>query len=87
MNPVLLKPESDTGSQVIVQGQRRGTLRSLGFGSRRDELFPLVLDSFERLLGRGGSSSSSKGMQPGRNQPPRWGYCQYGLRGWPPMCR
>lgn len=49
MNPVLLKPESDTGSQVIVQGQRRGTLRSLGFGSRRDELFPLVLDSFERL--------------------------------------
>lgn len=49
MNPVLLKPESDTGSQVIVQGQRRGQLRSLGFGARRDELFPLVVDSFRRL--------------------------------------
>lgn len=49
MNPVLLKPESDTGSQVIVQGQRRGTLRSLGFGKRRDELLPLVLESFQKL--------------------------------------
>lgn len=49
MNPVLLKPESDTGSQVIVQGQRRGSLNARRFGSRRDELLPLVLDSFNRL--------------------------------------
>ncbi|HDZ80172.1 MAG TPA: cobyric acid synthase CobQ, partial [Roseobacter sp.] len=28
MNPVLLKPESDTGSQVIVQGQMRGHLNA-----------------------------------------------------------
>ncbi|MCZ8183608.1 MAG: cobyric acid synthase [Beijerinckiaceae bacterium] len=46
MNPILLKPETDTGSQVIVQGQRRGSLRSLGFGARRDELFPAVMESF-----------------------------------------
>ncbi|HRE20963.1 MAG TPA: cobyric acid synthase [Rhabdaerophilum sp.] len=49
MNPVLLKPESDTGSQVIVQGRRRGSLGAQRFGSRRDELLPLVLDSFARL--------------------------------------
>ena len=28
MNPVLLKPETDSGSQVIVQGKRWGTLRA-----------------------------------------------------------
>lgn len=49
MNPILLKPETDTGSQVIVQGQRRGSLRSLGFGARRDELFPHVMESFHIL--------------------------------------
>ncbi len=46
MNPVLLKPESDTGSQVIVQGQRRGALRARAFGARKAELMPFVLESF-----------------------------------------
>jgi len=49
MNPVLLKPESDTGSQVIVQGRARGRLDANRFGARRDELLPLVLESFARL--------------------------------------
>ncbi len=31
MNPVLLKPETDTGAQVIVQGKRRGTLAAGSF--------------------------------------------------------
>src|SRR6185503_1861641 len=31
MNPVLLKPETDTGSQVIVQGRRAGTLRAKNY--------------------------------------------------------
>jgi adenosylcobyric acid synthase len=46
MNPVLLKPETDTGSQVIVQGRRVGTLRARTFGARRGELMPAVLESF-----------------------------------------
>ena len=49
MNPVLLKPETDTGAQVIVQGRRRGTLRASEYGSRKAELLPAVLDSFARV--------------------------------------
>jgi adenosylcobyric acid synthase len=46
MNPVLLKPESDTGSQVIVQGKRAGSLRAAAFGERKADLMPRVLESF-----------------------------------------
>lgn len=49
MNPVLLKPESDTGAQIIVQGQRFGTMRAREYGSRKQDLLPKVLESF-RLL-------------------------------------
>jgi adenosylcobyric acid synthase len=50
MNPVLLKPETDTGAQVIVQGRRAGTLGARDFnGARKTGLMPAVLDSFERL--------------------------------------
>ncbi|MGL4975170.1 MAG: cobyric acid synthase, partial [Bosea sp. (in: a-proteobacteria)] len=49
MNPVLLKPESDTGSQVIVQGKRMGSLRARAFGARKAELMPYVQNSFARL--------------------------------------
>ena len=49
MNPVLLKPETDTGAQVIVQGKRQGTLRARDYGTRKADLMPAVLDSFARL--------------------------------------
>ena len=50
MNPVLLKPETDTGAQVIVQGRRVGTLRARDYrGARKADLLPAVLDSFARL--------------------------------------
>ena len=49
MNPVLLKPESDTGSQVVVQGRRWATLPARDYMRRRGELMPAVLDSFARL--------------------------------------
>ncbi|MCX5521059.1 cobyric acid synthase [Kaistia defluvii] len=51
MNPVLLKPESDTGSQIILQGRRFGTMRAREYGKRKAELLPSILESFE-LLGR-----------------------------------
>ncbi|MFH0295742.1 cobyric acid synthase [Bradyrhizobium sp. 31Argb] len=49
MNPVLLKPETDTGAQVIVQGQRRSTLRAADYLGKKAALLPAVLDSFARL--------------------------------------
>ncbi|WP_066706842.1 cobyric acid synthase [Celeribacter ethanolicus] len=49
MNPVLLKPESDQGAQVIVQGQRVGTLRARDYGKEKPNLMPKVLESFHRL--------------------------------------
>jgi adenosylcobyric acid synthase len=49
MNPVLLKPESDTGAQVIVQGKRFGSLHAIDYGTRKATLMGAVLDSFGRL--------------------------------------
>lgn len=49
MNPVLLKPETDTGAQVIVQGKRFGALKALEFGERKATLMPYVLESFAHL--------------------------------------
>ena len=49
MNPVLLKPESETGAQVIVQGKRAGTMRAAEYGRRKTELLPAVIDSFRRV--------------------------------------
>ncbi|MFN3662728.1 cobyric acid synthase [Yoonia sp.] len=49
MNPVLLKPETDIGAQVIVQGRRTGTLKARDYGKHKATLLPSVLDSFHRL--------------------------------------
>ncbi len=49
MNPVLLKPESDIGAQVIVQGKRRATLKARDYARLKPELMRPVLESFARL--------------------------------------
>lgn len=49
MNPVLLKPESETGAQIVVQGQRWETLRARDYGKIKHKLMPRVLESFQRL--------------------------------------
>ncbi|WP_432431428.1 cobyric acid synthase [Rhodomicrobium vannielii] len=49
MNPVLLKPEADSTSQIIVQGHRFGRMRAREFGQRKSELLPRVLESFAIL--------------------------------------
>lgn len=49
MNPVLLKPETDTGAQVIVQGKRFATLRARDYAKMKPQLLGPALDSFRRL--------------------------------------
>jgi adenosylcobyric acid synthase len=52
MNPVLLKPETDVGAQVIVQGKRVATLRARDYAALKPSLMPAVIESFERLKAR-----------------------------------
>lgn len=49
MNPVLLKPQADRTSQLIVHGQVRGTLGSGNFRAARGALLGAVLESHDRL--------------------------------------
>ena len=49
MNPVLLKPQTDVGSQIVVQGKVWGTMAAREYGQRKRELMVPVLDSFNRL--------------------------------------
>ncbi len=52
MNPVLLKPESEVGAQVIVQGQRLATVAARDYTKLKPQLMAAVLDSFNRLCAR-----------------------------------
>ena len=49
MNPVLLKPQSEIGAQVVVQGRVVGTARAREYQSMKPKLLGAVLDSFGRL--------------------------------------
>jgi adenosylcobyric acid synthase len=49
MNPVLLKPETDVGAQVIVQGRRLTTARARDYAALKPKLLGAVLESFARL--------------------------------------
>ena len=49
MNPVLLKPQSQIGAQIIVQGKMRGSAKAREFQGMKLGLMPAVLESFARL--------------------------------------
>ncbi|MEX0339361.1 MAG: cobyric acid synthase [Arenibacterium sp.] len=49
MNPVLLKPESETGAQVVVQGKRLTTAKARDYAKLKPQLMGAVLESFSRL--------------------------------------
>ncbi len=50
MNPILLKPEADTHSQVILLGQRRDDLSAMEWRERATHLWPTVSSCLEELL-------------------------------------
>ena len=49
MNPILLKPTTDVGSQVIVNGQVVGNMRAMEYYRRKREFLPAVLDAYAGL--------------------------------------
>jgi adenosylcobyric acid synthase len=49
MNPVLLKPQSETGSQVVVQGRVVGNARGREYQAMKPGLLGAVLESFGHL--------------------------------------
>jgi adenosylcobyric acid synthase len=51
MNPVLLKPQSDVGSQLIVRGRMAGNLDASAFRSDKSALLKVAVESYRRLAG------------------------------------
>lgn len=51
MNPVLLKPQSEAGSQVVVQGRVLGSYKAKAYQALKPQLLDAVLQSFQRLCG------------------------------------
>lgn len=49
MNPVLLKPSSETGTQLIVNGKAIGNLSAKDYYTYKKELAPIVLNAYEKL--------------------------------------
>lgn len=49
MNPVLLKPQSETGAQVVVQGKVLGNAKAADYQQMKAGLMPRVLESFQHL--------------------------------------
>jgi adenosylcobyric acid synthase len=49
MNPVLLKPQSEIGAQVVVHGKVLGSANAAAYQGIKQQLLPVVLESFARL--------------------------------------
>ncbi len=49
MNPILLKPTSDKGSQVIVQGQPIGNMTAAEYFAYKHQLVPEIMKAYESL--------------------------------------
>ena len=62
MNPILLKPEGDERSQLVVLGRARGTVHARDHWTRRNELWP-VIAAAPSLAGKTPVAPSSAGSQ------------------------
>lgn len=52
MNPILLKPNSDTGSQVILKGKVCGSMHFSEYTDRRQTMFEVVKESYDSLAAK-----------------------------------
>ena len=78
MNPVLLKPQSETGAQVVVQGRVLRSCSARDYHALKPQLLPRVLESFaaraaaDLVLVEGAGSPAEVNLRAGR-------YRQHGL--------
>ena len=49
MNPILLKPTSHTGSQVIVNGEVWANMNAMDYYQRKTELIPEIMKAYNKL--------------------------------------
>ena len=49
MNPILLKPTNDVGSQVIVNGEVMGTMSARDYFKYKKQLIPKVMEAYHKL--------------------------------------
>lgn len=49
MNPILLKPTTDMGSQVIVMGEVMGNMRAMDYFKKKKEYIPVIRQAYESL--------------------------------------
>ena len=72
MNPVLLKPQSETGAQVVVQGRVEGTAEARDYHDLKPKLLHRVLESFgilatdaDLVVVEGAGSPAEVNLRPG----------------------
>ena len=78
MNPVLLKPQSEIGSQVVVQGRVIGNAKAREYQSMKPKLLAPCWTASRKLAPRR-TWCSSRARAGLRDQPPRRRYRQYGI--------
>lgn len=68
MNPVLLKPTTDVGSQVIVNGVAQGNMSARDYTRKKRSYIPQILQAYNSLAAEK-YYCHRRGGKPGRNQP------------------
>ena len=78
MNPILLKPTNDKGSQIIVNGEVQGDMNAVDYFKYKKKLVPDIMKAYNKLsemydiiVIEGAGSPAEINFETGR-------YCQYG---------
>ena len=79
MNPVLLKPQSEGGAQIIVDGRVWGSATAAEYRNFAQSLLPRVLAAFEPARRGRRSGASRRRGQPRRDQSASRRHRQYGI--------
>ena len=67
MNPVLLKPSTDVGAQVIVQGHAIGEMNAATYHDYKPRVMQAVMESWQRLVNQYDSVLVEGAGQPSRD--------------------